>query len=102
MHVSEVDAGARPRAAAKLGEGEQDCLALALQMADALLLVDDEGARQCARTLGIAFTGTLGVLLRATEQSLLPSVSPLLDRLQSLGFRVRPTVRAHVLRLAGE
>jgi len=46
--------------------------------------------------------GTLGLLLDAKKAGLLASVGPVLDRLQSLGFRLDPRTRAAVLRLSGE
>ena len=102
MRVRDVDPNSRPAVAARLGEGEQDALALALELPDALLLLDDDGARQCACALGIQCAGTLGVLLRAKEAGMLAAIMPFVDRLQTLGFRLHPTLRARVLVLAGE
>jgi predicted nucleic acid-binding protein len=42
------------------------------------------------------------VLVRAKSQGLLLAVEPVLDRLQTLGFRMAPGVREAVLRRAGE
>jgi uncharacterized protein len=50
----------------------------------------------------ISFTGTLGVLLKAKQTGYLPHVAPLLDRLESLRFRLDHTTRQAVLTLAGE
>jgi predicted nucleic acid-binding protein len=52
--------------------------------------------------LSLRLTGTLGVLLQAKQAGLLPAVSPILDRLQELRFRMDPETRQAVLRLAGE
>jgi predicted nucleic acid-binding protein len=52
--------------------------------------------------LGLTVTGTLGVLLRAKTEGHLPAVSPVVDKLEQLGFRLAPETRAGVLRLAGE
>ncbi|WP_438022276.1 DUF3368 domain-containing protein [Sorangium sp. So ce233] len=52
--------------------------------------------------LGLTFTGTLGVLLRAKQRGLLERVRPCLDQLQALGFRIAPALRGSVLGLAGE
>jgi hypothetical protein len=46
--------------------------------------------------------GTLGVLLDAQRKGLVPTVAPLLDKLDSLRFRLAPHTRAAVLKLAGE
>jgi hypothetical protein len=66
------------------------------------LILDDSKARESAGRLGLKFTGTLGVLLEAKRVGLLAEVSPHLDRLDELGFRVAGETRLAVLRLAGE
>jgi len=52
--------------------------------------------------LNLKLTGTLGVLLKAKETGLLPSVAPVLERLEVLRFRMDAETRQAVLRLAGE
>ena len=86
----------------RLGPGEREALALAREPGDPLLLLDDRAARTQARLLGISFTGTLGVLLRAKRESHVDAISPLVDSLEASGFRLDPSTRAAVLRLAGE
>lgn len=44
----------------------------------------------------------LGILLDAERAGLITAVSPLLDQLQALRFRVAPETRRAVLALAGE
>lgn len=85
-----------------LGDGEKEVLALGLETQDPLLLLDDRDARRYARTLGLEITGTLGLLLRAKERGILNAVQPVLDRLQSLRFRLDVRTRQIVLKRAGE
>jgi len=85
-----------------LGARETAVLMLAIEAADPLVIFDDMLARRMARSLGIRLTGTLGLLPDAKRAGLIPTVSPLLDRLQSLRFRLAPHTRAAVLQLAGE
>ncbi len=85
-----------------LGPGETEVLALALEMRDAVAVIDDGLARRVAQTLHIRFTGTLGLLLDAKRAGLLPAVALVLDQLDTLGFRVAASTRAAVLELAGE
>ena len=85
-----------------LGDGEKEVLALGLKTQDALLLLDDRDARRYARTLELEITGTLGLLLRAKERGILDAVGPVLDRLQSLQFRLNVRMREIVLKRAGE
>lgn len=88
--------------AVDLGAGEREVLALAVSRPGSLALLDDRLARHFAELLQIRYTGTLGVLLKAREQSLLPRLRPVLDRLETLGFRLDPKTRTAVLDLAGE
>ncbi len=85
-----------------LGAGETEVRMLAIEAADPLVIFDDMLARRMARSLGIRLTGTLGLLLDAKRAGPIPTVSPLLDRLQSLRFRLAPHTRTAVLQLAGE
>jgi uncharacterized protein len=85
-----------------LGKGEREVLALTLERPGAVAILDDLLARRMARHLGIPFTGTLGVLLRAKAAGHLAAVTPVVDRLQALGFRLASETRSAVLELAGE
>ena len=85
-----------------LGDGEKEVLALGLETQDALLLLDDRDARRYARVLALEITGTLGLLLRAKERGILDAIQPVLDRLQSLRFRLNDRTRQMVLKRAGE
>src|SRR5687767_11871502 len=48
-----------------LDEGEAAAIALASELHATLLLIDESDGRVAARNLGLAVTGTLGVLVRA-------------------------------------
>ena len=85
-----------------LGPGEREVLALALETPDSVCILDDALARQVAKAMQLRVTGTLGVLIDAKRSGIIPSVCPLLDQLQSLGFRLATHTRAAVLLLAGE
>lgn len=90
------------RIVADLDRGEREVLAIAKQVSDPLAILDDGLARRYARLLGVPFTGTLGVLLKAKSTGLLARVSPVLDRLEALRFRFDAQTRAEVLKLANE
>ena len=85
-----------------LGAGETEVLALALESRNAEVLPDDALARRVAAMLGLAFRGTLGLLLDAKRAHLVMAVGPLLDRLKLLGFRLSHDTQSNVLELAGE
>lgn len=75
---------------------------LALELRPAVVVLDDALARRIAENLGIPLTGTLGLLLDAKRRGLITQVTPLLDQLQSLGFRLAPHTRAAVQKAAAE
>ena len=86
-----------------LQPGEAGALALALELPDALLLVDDAQGRRAAAALGIAYTGTLGVLLRAKLEGRILALRPILELLaERTTFWLSPSVQAAVLNQAGE
>lgn len=87
---------------AGLGIGEREVLALAIELKDPLVILDDSLARRFARSLDIALTGTLGLLLKAKQVGRIDRVGPLLDQLEDLQFRLDRRTRAGVLELAGE
>ncbi len=65
-------------------------------------ILDDRGARNCATTLGIRVRGTVGVVLLAKKEGLVPQIAPLLKELTTAGLRVSDTLMEKVLHLAGE
>jgi len=85
-----------------LGPGETQVIALAIERQGAVAVLDDAIARQVAQNLGIRFTGTLGLLLDAKRTGAIRAITPVLDQLQSLRFRVSPRTREAVRRMAGE
>lgn len=87
---------------ADLGKGEREVLSLAAEKPGALALLDDAQARRMARHLGVSFTGTLGVLLRAKAAGHLDALAPMVARLRGLGFWLDEPTRAAILELAGE
>jgi hypothetical protein len=88
--------------ASDLGPGEREALALAAESDDSLLVMDDKLGRKHARLMGIPLTGTLGVLIRAKHAGLVHAVTPLVDRLDELQFRLSRRMRVVALQAAGE
>ncbi len=67
------------------GLGERQALALALELRADLLLADDKAARAYAASMGIAVTGTLGVLEAAAARGLV-DLRASLDRVRAAGL----------------
>jgi len=87
---------------ADLGIGEAEAIALAAEIPDGLLIMDDSEGRRAARGLGLRVTGLLGILIEAKARGLISAVGPLLDQLIAVGFWVSESMRRIVLDTAGE
>ena len=89
-------------AAADLGAGEKEVLALGTQVPGAVVILDERLGRLYADLLKLTFTGTLGILLRAKAAGRIPRIQPLLEHLGRLGFRLSERTRTAILKQAGE
>ena len=85
-----------------LGPGERAALALAMQTSGSVLIIDEVLARRQAKMLRQAVTGTVGVLIKAKRSGVIPRVAPVLDLLDSRGFRILPDSRAAILAWVNE
>jgi predicted nucleic acid-binding protein len=86
-----------------LDAGEAEAIALAEELHADVVLIDELTGRAVARQCGFIVQGTLGILLRAKQDSLCAEVRPLLDRLQQeINFFVSPALRTSILHQAGE
>ena len=82
--------------------GEASAIALASEFNDVLLLLDDLKARKLATRLKFKITGTLGVIHKAKQMSIIDKVKPLIDRLMLTDFRVADNIIEEILRLNNE
>jgi hypothetical protein len=86
-----------------LDVGEAEAIALAEEIKADIVLIDEMAGRETARIRGFMVLGTLGLLVRAKQRGLSPSVAPLLDRLRSeLNFFISDELRRSILRQVGE
>lgn len=85
-----------------LDRGEAEVLALAQESHADLVIIDERLARRHAQRLGIALTGTLGVLLRAKKRGLLSEIRPLVEQIHRGGIRLSRLLIEEALKLAGE
>ncbi|MGD0773378.1 MAG: DUF3368 domain-containing protein [Candidatus Solibacter sp.] len=102
LTIQAPEASDKVLAAADLGAGEKEVLALGREVPGAVLILDERLGRVHAEALKLTFTGTLGILLRAKAEGRIPRIEPLLDHLDLLGFRLSVRTRAAVLKQAGE
>jgi predicted nucleic acid-binding protein len=84
-----------------LGDGESEAIALASEL-KADILLDDKKARSIAQELGLKTIGTIGVLIRAKNNKLIPSLKNEIDDLQNMGFYISAELRNMALKLVEE
>ena len=89
-------------AAAGLGKGELEAMALYKRLQADRLLVDDHRARRIATFNQINVIGSIGVLLLARTGGLIPAIKPKLDAMQAGGIWVSEPLYSAALRIAGE
>ncbi|GAK49802.1 hypothetical protein U14_01026 [Candidatus Moduliflexus flocculans] len=82
--------------------GEASTIALGLETPNSLLILDDLKARKLANQLHLKYTGLLGILVKAKQQGVLPSVRDVLRQLRSVNFRISVAMEQEILRLAQE
>ena len=86
----------------RLGAGESEAIALAREIADCILLLDDLAARRAAQSLKIRVSGTVGLIVQAKQRGMITSIRPLLDELLAFDFRISPRLYALALKQADE
>jgi len=81
---------------ASLDPGEREVLQLALNFCADLILMDERAGVEEARRIGLAATGTLGILARCAERGWI-KLKPALEMLQNTNFRVNPRLIEQML-----
>lgn len=84
-----------------LGPGESQVIAHCLKETQCAVLDDAQG-RQCARTHGLAVIGTVGIVLRAKRQGMIPAARPVLETLRRSGMYLSEQILTEALSLIGE
>jgi predicted nucleic acid-binding protein len=85
-----------------LGSGESAVLAECLRLPGSYAVIDDLAARKCAAALGIPVIGTLGIVLRARKQDVIPAARPVMEDLLRGGMFLSKPLLDRALALVGE
>lgn len=83
-------------------KGEASAIALALELDNPLLIIDDLKGRKLAKKLNLNITGTLGVILKAKEKGIIKSTKGIFEKLKQSNFRISEKVETELLKLSGE
>lgn len=86
----------------QIDKGESSAIALAIEIPNSTIILDDYKARKIAKQLGITFTGTLGVIIKAKLKKIIPSIKPLLDKIKQTNFRLSAEIELQALKEADE
>lgn len=86
----------------QIDKGESSAIALALEIPDCTLILDDFKARKVAGNLGLRFTGTIGIIIKAKISGLIPSIRPFLAKIVATNFRISAEIELQALKEAGE
>jgi len=86
----------------QIDKGESSAIALALETAESTLIIDDYKARKVAEQLGLNFTGTIGVIIKAKLIGKIDSIKPILTKIKETNFRISLELENQALIEAGE
>lgn len=82
--------------------GEASAIALAKELDDVLLLLDDLKARKLASRLNLKYTGALGIITKAKQLLIIEAVKPLINKLIATNFRISKKIIDEILKINNE
>ncbi len=86
----------------QIDKGESSAIALALEIPDSTVILDDYKARKIASRLGINYTGTIGVIIKAKLKGIIPSIKPILEKIKQTNFRISIEIELQALKEVNE
>lgn len=86
----------------QIDRGESSAIALALETPGCTVILDDYKARKIAKQLGVNYTGTIGVIIKAKLSGVIPSIKPILEKIKQTDFRLSSDIEQQALNAAGE
>ena len=87
---------------ASVDKGEASAIALAIELDDCLLIIDDLKARKFANQLGLTIIGTIGIIVDAKLAGIITSVKPILFKIKETNFRISEQLEKLIITKAGE
>ena len=86
----------------QLDKGESSAIALAMEIENCTIILDDYKARKVAQKLNISITGTIGVIVKAKQLGIIKSVQPILEKIRNSNFRLSKELENQALSLSNE
>lgn len=100
--VSVADKSKQQLLELQIDKGESSAIALALETPGSTIILDDNKARKIADQLGLTFTGTIGIVVKAKLQGLIPSIKPIIAKVKQTDFRLSAEIEHQALKQANE
>lgn len=85
-----------------LGAGETTSLALALELKNSTVILDDDKAKRIAKSFNLDVTGSLGLIVKAKEKNIIPSVKDVLIKIKATSFHLPSPLENLILKVSGE
>ena len=86
----------------QIDKGESSAIALALETPNCVLILDDFKARKIASHLGLVFTGTIGVIIKAKLNEIIPTIKHYIEKIKETNFRITAEIELQALKEAKE
>ena len=72
----------------QIDKGEASAIALAIELSDSVVILDDYKARKFAESLGIQIIGTIGIIIKSKRQGVIESIKPFLQKIRQTDFLI--------------
>lgn len=86
----------------QIDKGESSAIALSLETENSIVILDDYKARKIADKLGLIYTGTVGVIIKAKLKGIIPSIKPLMEKIKENGFHLTTEIEIIAFKEAQE
>jgi len=86
----------------QVDKGEASAMALAMELDNSLLIIDDYKARKLAKALNLDFIGTIGIVNLAKQRGIINAIKPILEKIKKTNFRISSELELHMLVVAKE
>lgn len=86
----------------QIDKGESSAMALAMEMNESTIILDDYKARKVAERLGLSYTGTIGIIIKAKLKGIIPSIKPILNKIKQTDFHISKELEFIALKEAKE
>ncbi len=81
----------------QIDKGESSAIALALETPNCTVILDDFKARKIASYLELNYTGTIGIIIKAKLNGIIPSIKPIIEKIKHTNFHISKELEVQAL-----